>query len=60
MENNQLPKSVANIKLYNVAIKDLTLLLCMFMCTSYLCFDVMKFPSETSMYLSLHTSDNGT
>ena len=60
MENNQLHKSVENIMLYNVAIKGLALLMCMFICTLNFYFAVMKFPSETSMYLSVYTSDTGT
>ena len=60
MENIQSHKSGANSILYNIAMKGLPLLSHMFICNSSVFFAVTKCPSETSMYLSIYTSEPGT
>ena len=59
MENNQLHKSGANITLYNIAMKVFPLSPHIFIWTFPVCFAVTKFPSATSIYLSVSTNDTG-
>ena len=59
MENNQSYNSGANSTLYKVSITVFPLLSRIFIWYSRVCFDVTKFPSANSMYLSVYISDPG-
>ena len=59
MENNLSYKSGANSKLYNVAMKVLSLSSHIFIWTSPVYFAVMKFRPATSIYLSFSPSETG-
>ena len=57
MENNQFHKSGTNSMSYNVSTKGFPLLLHIFVWNSPAFFSVKKFPSETSIYLSVYNND---
>ena len=57
MENNQSHKFGANITLYNIARKGFLLLSRIFIWIYPVFFAVTKFPSETSIYLSVSTNE---
>ena len=59
MENNWLHKSGANSTLYNVAMTSFPILSQNFIWTYPGCFAVTKFPSATSMYLSVSNNEPG-
>ena len=57
IENNQSHKPGVSSTLYNTEMKGLPLSSHIFIWTSPVCFDVMKLPSTTSIYLSTFTSE---
>ena len=59
MVNNRSNKFGANGMLYNAAMKGLPLSLLIFIWTYSVFTAVTKFPYETSMYLSVSTSEPG-
>ena len=59
MENNQSHKSGANITLYNVAMKGVSLSSLIYIWSCPVCFAVTKFPSTTLIYLFVYTNEHG-
>ena len=59
MVNNWLHKTGANSALYNLEIKGFPLLSHIFIWNYPVCFAVTKYPSTTSIYLSVSTNEPG-